>query len=255
MTTINSVLFDLDGTLVDSAPDLWGALNHVLAKRDYPTVALPQVRHLVGDGARALLARGFWGEKAQPPVDDAQFETAVTLFLDYYRDHLTDHSTPYPGAVQTLQTLKQWGVSMAIVTNKPEALARRMLAQLQLLEFFAIPKGRKTGSHATCVIGGDTLAQRKPAAEPLQHALEQLESQAEQAVMVGDSHIDIEAARAANCPIIWMSHGYHRHFIDQPLSPGTGQPLNPETGQPLNPDWALDHFDQLPPIVRPDHTL
>lgn len=228
-----TILFDLDGTLVDSAPDLWGAMNHVLAERDYPLLALQQVRHLVGDGARVLLARGFWGEHAEPPVEDVAFEEAVSAFLCYYREHLTDHSFPYPGAVQALQTLKSWGVSMAVVTNKPEALARRMLEQLQLLPFFEVSPSTEVAS--ACVVGGDTLAQRKPEAEPLLYALAQLNASPDSAVMVGDSAVDVAAARAAGCPVVWMSHGYHRGV----------------TAQSLKPDWALDHFEHLPPLVRP----
>lgn len=251
MKSIKAVLFDLDGTLVDSAPDLWGALNHVLAGRGYPLLALEQVRHLVGDGARALLARGFWGEAAEPPVQDNSFEEAVSAFMCYYRQHLTDHSQVFPGVIQALQTLKNREIAMAVVTNKPEELARRMLEQLQLLAFFVLssPVPSRTrpsrdssqdpvGSLTTvaCVIGGDTLPQRKPAAEPLLYALAQLDVSPESAVMVGDSSVDVEAARAAGCSVVWVSHGYHRGL----------------TAQQLNPDWVLDDFKHLPQIVRCD---
>lgn len=233
--TARAVLFDLDGTLVDSAPDLWGAMNHVLAKRGYPLLALEQVRHLMGDGARALLARGFWGKNAQPPQGDPAFEEAVTIFLSYYRQHLTDNSAPYPGAVQALQVLRNQGLALAVVTNKPEALARRMLEQLQLLPFF-VDAHRAPGSMASaCVVGGDTLAQRKPAAEPILHALAQLDLPPALALMVGDSLTDVGAARAAGCPVVWMSHGYGR-----------------EGNLHLQPDERLDHFEHLPRIVRYD---
>ncbi|MEO5362232.1 MAG: phosphoglycolate phosphatase [Magnetococcus sp. DMHC-8] len=216
--TIQAVLFDLDGTLVDSAPDLCGAMNHVLTGRGHPPLALQQVRHLVGNGARTLLARGFWGEEAEPPADDPGFEAAVADFLDYYRDHLTDHSRPYPGVEAALHTLRQRGLALAVVTNKPAALALSMLERLQLREHFAR------------VVGGDTLPQRKPAPEPLQHVLAHLGVAPRQAVMVGDSAVDVEAARATGCPVVLMSHGYRRGV----------------TAWQLHPDGVLDHFEQLP---------
>ncbi|MEO5352200.1 MAG: phosphoglycolate phosphatase [Magnetococcus sp. XQGC-1] len=216
-----AILFDLDGTLVDSAPDLCHAMNHVLALRHSPSLELGQVRHLVGHGARALLARGFWGEAAEPPTADPLFEEAVTLFLDHYRAHLTDHSAPYPGALQALQTLRQRGLPLAVVTNKPEALARSMLEQLHMQSLF---------DH---VVGGDTLTERKPSAEPLLHVLRQLNIPPSLALMVGDSSTDLEAARAAGCPVLLMSHGYSQ-----------GIDVNQ-----LHPDGVLDHFDQLPHVV------
>ncbi|MBF0460489.1 MAG: phosphoglycolate phosphatase [Magnetococcales bacterium] len=217
---VRAILFDLDGTLVDSAPDLCQTMNHVLAARGYPLLDLGQVRHLVGHGARALLARGFWGETAEPPVADPWFEEAVVAFLDYYRDHLTDQSVPYPGAVAALHTLRDRGLALAVVTNKPEALAQCMLEQLQLRSFF------------THVVGGDTLPQRKPAAEPLLYVLDQLHIPPHQAVMVGDSETDLLAARAAGCPVVLMRHGYSR-----------GMDL-----EQLRPDGVLDHFAQLSPL-------
>lgn len=244
MGVIKAVLFDLDGTLVDSAPDLCGAMNHVLTQRGHPALALEAVRHLVGEGGRALLARGLWGVQAQPPEpeEDAAFDEAVSAFLAYYRDHLTDHSHPYPGAVTMLQRLAASGTAMGVVTNKPEQLARRMLAQLHLLPFFVPPHataasadGEKGGAERAVVVGGDTLLRRKPDPEPLLSALAQLGLPPERAVMVGDSITDVRAARAAGCPVVWMSHGYHRGL----------------TAEQLQPDWVLDHFESLPSIVRP----
>ena len=231
-STIKTILFDLDGTLVDSAPDLWRAMNHVLAVRGYPLLALEQVRHLVGDGARVLLARGFWGEQAEPPQQEGAFEEAVAEFLLYYQEHLTDFSRPYPGVLPTLQTLKEQGLGMAVVTNKPEMLARRMVEQLGLEGFFASPASG-SASKSLCVVGGDTLASRKPSAEPLLYALSQQQSSVDHAIMVGDSANDVHAARAAGCPVVWMRYGYNRGV----------------TVDDLNPDWVLDTFTHLPQIV------
>ncbi|MEO5340852.1 MAG: phosphoglycolate phosphatase [Magnetococcus sp. MYC-9] len=220
--TVRAVLFDLDGTLVDSAPDLCQAMNHVLALRGYPLLALEQVRHLVGHGARTLLARGFWGEEATPPPADPWFEEGVVAFLDYYRVHLADHTLPYPGAVQALQQLQQQGLPLGVVTNKPEELALRLLEQLDLRTCFVQ------------VVGGDTLPQRKPAPEPLWHLLEPLQIPPHQALMVGDSATDLEAARAAGCPVVLMRHGYNRGVaVEQ-----------------LHPDGVLDHFEQLSHWIR-----
>lgn len=211
------VLFDLDGTLVDSAPDLWHTMNHVIEKRGFSPLNLSQVRHLVGHGARCLLARGFWGEKAIPPENDPDFERAVVEFLDYYQEHLTDHSFPYPGVVEGLNDLIDKGFVLLVVTNKPEYLARRMLKQLHLLDFFS------------GVVGGDTLPQKKPAAEPILYALNALNFSVSESVMVGDSEVDLGAARSAGCPIILMSYGYNQAVsLDR-----------------LNPDRLLDTFEQL----------
>ena len=222
--TVRGILFDLDGTLVDSAPDLWRTMNYVLAQRGYPLLDLPQVRHLVGHGARCLLARGFWGEAAEPPLADPLFEEAVAIFLEYYRDHLTDSSRPYPGARQALQSLQAQGFLLGVVTNKPELLALKMLEQLQLRPFFSQ------------VVGGDSLPQRKPAVEPLLYPLKQWDIAPHHAVMVGDSSTDVEAARAAGCPVLLMSHGYSRGVAVQKL----------------HADGVLDHFEQLPLCVQMD---
>ncbi|MBF0271032.1 MAG: phosphoglycolate phosphatase [Magnetococcales bacterium] len=217
-----ALLFDLDGTLVDSAPDLWRAMNHVLALRQHPPLPLERVRHLVGHGARALLARGLFDENTDPPADDPLFEQAVTAFLDYYRDHLTDHSRPFPAVIPVLQSLADQGYAMAVVTNKPEHLARAMLEQLDLDRFFSV------------VIGGETLPRRKPDPLPIQHALAQLDIPATLGVMIGDSETDLQAARNAQIPVILYAHGYNR-----------GQHV-----RALHPDRVMDHFGQLPEFLH-----
>lgn len=216
-----AILFDLDGTLVDSAPDLWRATNHVLTLRGYPALELGHVRDYVGNGARFLLARGFWGLEASPPANDPDFETAVADFLDHYRRHITDHSHPYPGVVETLETLKKRGFPLAVVTNKVESLTRIMLDNLNLTRFFDI------------VVGGDTLPERKPHPLPILHAVQHLGVTPETAVMIGDSETDALAARAAGCCLIIVSHGYNRNL---PLAE-------------LHPDVIIDHFNQLPGLL------
>ncbi len=215
------LLFDLDGTLVETAPDLCRAMNHVLSRRGLPTLALERVRHLVGNGARVLLARGFWGVDAEPPEGDADFETAVKDFLSFYRDHLTDTSHPFPGVMATLERLRDLGVPMAVVTNKPESLSHLMLRQLGMDDFFH------------CVVGGDSLAERKPHPLPLRHALGKLGVEAAFGVMVGDSETDAEAARAAGCPLILMRYGYNK-----------GVDL-----EGLRADALLDDFQRIPAVL------
>ncbi|MEO5346435.1 MAG: phosphoglycolate phosphatase [Magnetococcus sp. YQC-9] len=218
-----ALLFDLDGTLVDSAPDLWRAMNHVLALRHCEPLPLEMVRHLVGHGARALLARGLCGdESAEPPVGDADFEAAVVDFLDYYAEHLTDHSRPYPEVIEVLTELTARGFMLAVVTNKPERFSRAMLKQLNLEKFFPV------------VIGGDTLPMRKPDPMPLLHALERLNVTNGRGIMIGDSETDLSAARRAGVPVILCSHGYNR-----------GQDV-----RTLHPDHVVDCFGQLPDFLH-----
>ena len=215
------LLFDLDGTLVESAPDLCQAMNHVLSKCQMPTLALKQVRQLVGNGARVLLARGFWGADAEPPEGDAAFETAVKDFLDYYRQHLTDTSHPFPGVMVTLKQLQELRLPMAVVTNKPESLSRLMMKQLGMDVFF------------DCLVGGDTLSERKPHPLPLHHALEKIGVEPALGIMVGDSQTDADAARAAGCPLIMMRYGYNQGIVLEQL----------------HAEALLDDFEQIPSVI------
>ncbi|MEO5330640.1 MAG: phosphoglycolate phosphatase [Magnetococcus sp. YQC-5] len=217
-----ALLFDLDGALVDTAPDLCRAMNHVLTRRHGITLPLDHVTHLVGHGARALLARGFWGEGAEPPNNDPDFETAVAEFLEYYRDHLVDNSRPFPDVTTTLELLAATGFAMAVVTNKPEMLARSLLDQLDLSRHFSL------------IVGGDTRPTRKPDPQPLLFALEHLHIPPDQGVMIGDSETDLQAARNAGMPVILLSYGYNR-----------GKDV-----RDLLPDRVADRFNQLPGLLH-----
>ncbi len=219
-----SLLFDLDGTLVDSAPDLWLTMNHVLEKIGYPTLELDQVRHLVGNGARFLLARGMYGIEADPPPpgENPEFEDAVKLFLEYYFHHLTDNSLPYQGCIETLEELSAQGFRLAVVTNKPEAMAAKMLVNLDMDRFFEQ------------LVGGNSLQERKPHPLPLTHTLQKLDTPPGLGVMVGDSETDARAARAAGCGLIMVTHGYNR-----------GVPV-----ATLSPDRSIDSFAQLPGLLE-----
>ena len=192
----DTILFDLDGTLVDSAPDLWAALNHVLQHHGYPLTTLTDVHAFVGRGARYLLARGFYGLRAEPPANDPWFEQAVAQFMAYYRAHISDHSQPFSGVRDTLLALQHAGWQLAVVSNKREDLSRLLLEQLDLLHYFLL------------VIGGDSVAQCKPHPLPLQHAMTLLHTLPERTLMVGDSSNDTCAAQAAGCHAIVVTHGY-----------------------------------------------
>lgn len=220
-----ALLFDLDGTLVDSSPDLWRAMNHVLEQRGYPLLEHDEVRHLVGDGARFLLARGFGGVKATPPAPgaDPAFETAVALFLEFYGEHLTDHSRPYPGVMETLEQLRREGYKLAVVTNKPEHLSIKMLNNLGMMELFG------------AVVGGDTLPRRKPDPDPLLLAMDRLGVNPAGTVMVGDSKNDVLGARHAGCPVVAVTFGYCQ-----------GREV-----AALNPDRMVDRFSDLADLVTP----
>lgn len=219
-----AILFDLDGTLVHTSPDLWCALNDVLKKRGMPTIAHETVEDFVGGGARVLLARTFFGPDALPPEIgmDPDFEGAVSDFLSYYSEHLTEYSHPYRYVPEWLTIWRQQGFKLAVVTNKPERLSRRLLTGLRLNDLFDI------------LVGGDTLPQRKPAPEPLLYALDKMNVSIEQAVMVGDSDMDVQAARAAGCSVIAVSYGYNRK---QPVSE-------------LLPDGVVDCFSHLNHLLR-----
>ncbi|MBF0126366.1 MAG: HAD-IA family hydrolase, partial [Magnetococcales bacterium] len=157
----------------------------------------------------------------EPPVGDPDFEAAVEAFLAFYRLHLTDNSRPFPAVPETLAALAAVGFPMAVVTNKPEHLARAMLEQLNLSRFFAL------------VVGGDSLPTRKPDPAPLLHALARLNLPPASGVMIGDSETDLHAARNAGLPVILLSYGYNR-----------GMDV-----RELRPDRVADHFHQLPDML------
>jgi len=212
-----TVVFDLDGTLVDTSPDLCAALNHVLQRFERPQVDPETVRHLVGHGARALIQRGL----ALAGEDDPTLvEAAVPHFLRYYTDHIADGSRPYPGIEEVLDALGDAGVVAAVCTNKPEALAR------QLLESF------NWGQRFAAIVGGDSLAVRKPHAAHLQGTIAAAGGVVASTVFVGDSSVDVAAARAAQVPIVIVSFG----FNDLPAAK-------------LGADAVIDHFDALLPLL------
>lgn len=200
LSQYRSWLLDLDGTLVDSAPDLHGALDATLRRHQHASVSEALVRQFVGAGARVLIERALAELYPQPVEQEAALATIDLLheqFLDYYTSHIADRSEPYPGVRETLCALNERGIALAVVTNKYEGLSRQLLEALDLAH------------HFDAVVGGDTLPVRKPDPEPLFEACRQLGSHPEETLMIGDSITDIRAARNAKMPVICVSYGYN----------------------------------------------
>lgn len=218
--SLPALLFDLDGTLVDTAPDLSAATDHVLAAFGRPHVGLTQVRQMVGDGALALIRRGF--AASGPAPDEATLAAGHRLFLEYYGDHVADASLPFPGVVATLGRLQAAGHRMAVCTNKPYRLSVMLLERLGLSRFFE------------AVVGGDSLAVRKPDPGHITGTIEALRHpQGVPAIMVGDSMNDVAAARGAGIPVIAVSFGYTT------VPPGQ-----------LGADRLIDDFADLPAALE-----
>jgi phosphoglycolate phosphatase len=186
------LIFDLDGTLVDSAPDLATALNGLLAELGKPALAETTVRSMVGDGAGVLVQRGLQASG----LSDADQPAALKRFLALYRDCLIEKTRAYPEVEATLERLQADGHKLGICTNKPFDPTQRILKALKLDRFFGT------------VIGGDSLPKRKPDPEPLLAAIEGLGGTAPNAVMIGDSANDVLCARAAKVTAILIPSDY-----------------------------------------------
>ena len=191
-----AVLFDLDGTLVDSAPDFIAVINRMRSDRGRDAMPLADLRPVVSNGSRAMLAAGF------PDVAAGERETWVQEFLDRYEAELGLHGKPFDGVERMLAALEMHGTTWGIVTNKPEYLARKLMPLL--------------GWESRCavLIGGDTLPVRKPDPLPLLHAAESIGIAADDCIYVGDDERDILAARAAGMPSVVALWGYRLHEDD-----------------------------------------
>ena len=208
-----AVIFDLDGTLVDTAPDLMRATNHVLQDMGRRALAMDEVRAFVGHGARALLTRGLTATGGLPEGYDV--EPDYRRFVDFYAANIAHGSAPFPGLVQLLERLKGEGYGLGVCTNKLEGLSVTLLEALDLARFF--------GS----VVGPDTLGIAKPDPKPFYEALNRLDLDSPRAIMVGDSETDILTARNAGVPVIAVPFGY------------TPRPVHE-----FGPDRMIGHFDE-----------
>ncbi|MDO6620040.1 MULTISPECIES: phosphoglycolate phosphatase [unclassified Shewanella] len=199
-SNIKAIAFDLDGTLIDSVPDLAAATNATLTELSLPNAQEAQVRSWVGNGANMLMRRALMF--AQPQVTDtqaidAQLEQVMPRFMHHYGLHLEKHSSLYPNVLSTLKQIKAAGYNMAIVTNKPYKFTTPLLESFGISAFFDL------------VLGGDSLEKMKPDPLPLTHILQQWQLEPAQLLMVGDSKNDILAAKSAGLSSIGLTYGYN----------------------------------------------
>ncbi|MBI1393259.1 MAG: HAD-IA family hydrolase [Alphaproteobacteria bacterium] len=187
-----AVVFDLDGTLIDTAGDLAAAMNHALALDGLPPLATSRVRHMVGHGAKAMMAEGYRAHGRD--AGDANLETRLADFLAYYEAHIDDLSKPFDGALEAIDRLRRAGCRTAICTNKRERPARLLIERLGLSGIF------------DAIVGGDTAAGPKPDPSPVELAVKRAGGAT--CVFIGDSDTDILAAMAAGAPCLVAEFGY-----------------------------------------------
>ena len=190
------VLIDVDGTLVDSVPDLHYCVDEMMKALDMPLRGEARVRTWVGNGVERLVRRALTDSLDGEP-DDALFERAYPIFLDLYAENTSKRSKLYPGVIEGLDYLQSQGYKLGCVTNKAEQFTVPLLRDLGVHDRFAI------------IVSGDTLAEKKPHPMPLLHAAKFFAVAPEKALMLGDSVSDVKAARAAGFQIICMSYGYN----------------------------------------------
>lgn len=193
--TIQAVAFDLDGTLCDSVPDLAASANAMRAALGLEPLPQETVQSYVGDGVGVLVHRAITADH-HGKAEQSLWERGFNEFVRHYHLNIAVSTRTYPQTEAGLDLLKSLGLPLAVVTNKSEKLAVKLLQDLGLRDYFSM------------VIGGDTLPERKPAAEPLLHVADVLGVQPENLLMVGDSHNDILCAKAARCPVVLVSFGY-----------------------------------------------
>jgi phosphoglycolate phosphatase len=210
-----TIAFDLDGTLVDTAPDLVGTLNWLLREEGIAPLPLDQARPLIGHGARRLIERGF--AAAGAPLSAERMSTLFDRFIARYFAHIADESRPFPGCVAALEALKGAGARLAVCTNKPTELSIHLLRALDMESLFE------------AIVGPEASPAPKPDARHLQAAVAAAGGRIDRAVMVGDAATDAGAARAAGTPLVLVSFGY----TETPAAE-------------LGPDVLIDHFDELP---------
>ena len=213
MTQLHTILFDLDGTLVDTAPDLMHAHNHVMKKFGYPTKSTEEIRNLVGQGAGAMLGRSIWGQakKEFGKVQDERIKKEmVKHFVDFYGKNIVNESTLISGVKEFLIWCKERNISMAVCTNKQEHLAVDLLKKIGIYDFFEYVAGHNTFDYC------------KPDPRHLTSVVEILGGDIKKTLMIGDSETDANAAKNAGIPVILLEDGYtekntteiyHNHLV------------------------------------------
>ena len=214
-----AIVWDLDGTLVDSAPDLASALNTVLDMRGFFTLSINEVRAMIGNGVPKLVERGFNAVGVR--LDTDQLDELVAIFAKQYAACATERTRPYPHIVETLEEIHAMNIPMGVCTNKPEAFTRQILEGLGLATYFS------------SMVGGDTTSTRKPDPQPVLACLRGLVSEPASSVMIGDSVHDVHAAHAAGVTIGVVPWGYRSAPVEE-----------------LGADFVLHDLSVLPGLIR-----
>jgi len=212
------LVFDLDGTLIDTAPDLVETLNVIFAREGLPPVPFAKARKLIGGGARAMIVRGVEAESRL--LSATQIERLFDEFIAYYTEHIADRSRPFPGLTETLDTLAQQGHRFAVCTNKLERLSVRLLQQLDLASRFAV------------ICGQDTFGVQKPDPDVLRRTILAAGGSPERAILIGDSETDVRTAKSAGIPIVAVDFGY----TERPVAE-------------FQPDRIISHLAELPSML------
>jgi len=215
---MRTIVFDLDGTLVDTAPDLISTLNLVFADEGLPPVAHDDARRMIGGGARHMIERALIAIGRNVP--SAELDRMFRIFIDHYSAHIADRSRPFPHLESVLQQLAGEGCRLAVCTNKLEWLSRRLLDALNLSRYFAAIGGR------------DTFGMQKPDPQILRLTIRRAGGEVQRAIMIGDSMTDVRTARAANVPVVAVDFGYSE--------------VAPEA---LNADRLISSFTELPNAI------
>jgi phosphoglycolate phosphatase len=216
---IRGLVFDLDGTLVDTAPDLHHATNHALSLIDRPPVSMAQLRSFVGHGAMNLIERGI--AATGPAADAATLKRLHSAFLDYYADNIAVSSALFEGLSTVLERARSRGLKLGVCTNKVERLSLKLLAELGQGHLFE------------AVVGGDTLPVMKPDPAPYVEVARRLGLAPQSTLMFGDSETDIRTAQNVGAPVIAVSFGY-----------------TPAHVSTYNPDHVIDHYDEAWSILE-----
>lgn len=208
------IVFDLDGTLIDTAPDLLDSLNHVITAEGLDPVSTTDLRSHVGHGARAMLRRAYKAQDRALP--EARLERLVDIFIEHYTANMPGRSRPFEGAVACMDRFEEAGYVLAVCTNKFEAMSRQLLDALGIGKRFA------------AICGANTFAVRKPEPGHLTGTIDMARGDRDRAVMIGDSDTDINTAKAAGIPVVAVDFGY-----------------SPQPVHTFAPDRVISHFDAL----------
>ncbi len=214
-----TIVFDLDGTLIDTAPDLVATLNLLFTTLNIPPVPIAEARPLIGNGVRPLIERGLAAQNIG--LDTGRVDSLYARFIAHYAEHIADASRPFPGVVQAMDVLAAEGAVFAVCTNKLEWLSVKLLTELDLARRFA------------AICGQDTFSVRKPHPDALRQTILRAGGDPQRAILVGDSETDITTGRAAGIPVIAVDFGYSTVPVSR-----------------FDPDCVISDFGALPAVAR-----